>query len=70
MGSVEGMGDLAEAEMKRAVRVLELARFRMDQHRRAFGDGRVDRDLARRLRDALAQVWFLEGRAAQALLAA
>jgi hypothetical protein len=47
-----------EAEMTRAARVLSLARWRMLEHRRVYGG--VDRDLARRLRDALRQVRWLE----------
>ncbi len=66
--SGESMSDQSdgafEAEWTRAKRVLELARFRMANYRAAFGDGRVDRDLARRLRDALARVRHLETLAA------
>lgn len=64
------MSELLDAEMTAALRVLSLARVRMDTYRRAFGEGRVDKDLARRLRDALGQVRALEFRAASALLAA
>lgn len=62
------MEELIEAEMVRAVRTLELARYRVRQDRRAFGG--VDRDVARRLDAALRQVWHLEERAATALLVA
>jgi len=48
------------AEWERVKRQLGLARFRMENYRRAFGDGCVDRDLARRLRDALTRVRHLE----------
>lgn len=58
-----------DAEMTRAAGVLATARARMAEHRRAFGGG-VDRDLERRLRDALRQVRWLETRAATALLIA
>lgn len=64
------MSELLDAEMVRALRVLDQARFRMDQHRLAFGEGRIERDLARRLRDALARVRWLETAAVTALLAA
>lgn len=64
------MGDAFDAEMTAALRRLALARSRMDQYRLAFGEGRVERDLARRLRDALARVRALEFRAALAQLAA
>ena len=64
------MGELIEMELVAATRTLALARFRVEQYRRAFGDGRVERDLARRLRDALAQVRQLEMDAAAALLIA
>lgn len=64
------MSDMLDAEMAAAVRRLALARFRMDQYRLAFGEGRVERDLARRLRDALSRVHALEFRAASTLLAA
>lgn len=64
------MGDMLDAEMAAALRVLDLARVRMDTYRRAFGEGRVDKDLARRLRDALGHVRALEFRAASVLLAA
>lgn len=47
-----------EAELERAARVLGQARWRMLEHRRVYGG--VDRDLARRLRDALAHVRWLE----------
>lgn len=57
-----------DAEMDRAAGMLATARLRMVEHRRAF-DG-VDRDLERRLRDALRQVRWLETRAATALLVA
>lgn len=57
-----------EMEMAAAVRVLELARTRVRQARAAYGA--ADRDLERRLRDALARVWFLEEQAATALLVA
>lgn len=53
-----------EGEWDRAKRVLALARFRMENYRRAYGDDRVDRDLSRRLRDALARVRHLETLAA------
>ena len=59
-----------DQEMLAAVRRLQVARERCEQYRRAFGDGRVERDLARRLRDALAQVRQLEMDAAAALLIA
>lgn len=58
--SGESIDGAFEAEWTRAKRVLDLARFRMENYRHAFGDGRVDRDLARRLRDALARVRHLE----------
>lgn len=57
-----------DAEMTRAAGVLATARARMVEHRRAFGG--VDRDLERRLRDALRQVRWLEAMAATALLVA
>lgn len=57
-----------EMEMVAAVRVLELARSRVRQARRVHGA--ADRDLERRLRDALTRVWFLEEQAATALLVA
>lgn len=53
-----------EMELVAATRTLHLARYRVEQYRRAFGDGRVERDLSRRLRDALAAVRALEVRAA------
>lgn len=59
---------MVEAEMERATRVLALARQRMIEHRRIFGG--VDRDLERRLRDALRHVRWLETAAAAALLVA
>lgn len=64
------MSDAFDAEMTAALRRLTLARTRMDTYRLAFGEGRVDKDLARRLRDALGQVRALEFRVASALLAA
>jgi len=57
-----------DMEMAAAMRVLELARVRMAQAWRAYGT--ADRDLERRLRDALARVWFLEEQAVAALLVA
>lgn len=57
-----------DAEMDRAAKVLAVARARMVEHRKAYGG--VDRDLARRLRDALAQVRWLEMTTAAALLVA
>lgn len=57
-----------DAEMKRAARSLALARRRMVEHRRIFGG--VDRDLERRLRDALREVRWIEMSAAAALLVA
>lgn len=64
------MGELIDQEMAAALRRLQLARERCEAYRRAYGDGRVDRDLARRLRDALARVRQLETDAAAALLIA
>lgn len=61
---------MIEQEMAAAQRALDLARGRCEQYRRLYGDGRVDRDLARRLRDALARVRQLEMDAAAALLIA
>lgn len=52
------MGELLVAELDRAMRVLDLARFRVRQQRAAYGD--VDRDVARRLDAALARVRWLE----------
>lgn len=52
------MGELLVAELNRAMRVLDLARFRVRQQRAAYGD--VDRDVARRLDAALARVRWLE----------
>lgn len=57
-----------DAEMDRATRQLVLARRRMSEHMWAYGA--VDRDLERRLRDALRQVRWLETTAAAALLVA
>ena len=51
---------MIEQEMVAAQRALRLARGRCEDYRRLYGDGRVDRDLARRLRDALAAVRWLE----------
>lgn len=59
---------MVDAEMERATRVLALARERMIEHRRIFGG--VDRDLERRLRDALRYVRWLETAAAAAPLVA
>ncbi len=61
---------MIEQEMAAAQRALDLARRRCEEYRRAYGDGRVDRDLARRLRDALARVRRLEMDAAGAPLIA
>ena len=58
------MGELLVAELDRAMRVLDLARFRVRQQRAAYGD--VDRDVARRLDAALARVWWLEAQTAVA----
>lgn len=58
-----------DAEMIRAQSVLATARTRVAMYRRANG-GAVDRDLERRLRDALRQVRWLETTAAAALLVA
>lgn len=58
-----------EAEMHRAAKVLRVARARMVEHRTCFGGG-VDRDLERRLRDALRQVRYLETVGAASLLLA
>ncbi len=55
---------MIDQEMAAAVRTLRVARERCEQYRRLHGDGRVDRDLARRLRDALAAVRWLETSAA------
>ena len=55
---------MIDMEMTAAVRQLAVARGRMERYRLAYGDGRVDRDLARRLRDALARVRWLETAAA------
>ena len=52
------MANALESELERAARVLAQARWRMLEHRRVYGG--VDRDLARRLRDALAHVRWLE----------
>lgn len=57
-----------EAEMHRAAKVLRVARARMVEHRACFGG--VDRDLERRLRDALRQVRYLETVGAASLLLA
>ena len=48
-----------EAEMIRAKSVLTTARTRMAMYRRAHA-GAIDRDLERRLRDALREVRWLE----------
>ena len=56
--------EVNDQEMVAALRRLQLARERCEAYRRLYGDGRVDRDLARRLRDALAAVRWLEVRAA------
>ena len=56
-----------DAEMERARSVLETARTRMAMYRRAHA-GAIERDLERRLRDALRQVRWLETAAAAALL--
>ena len=56
-----------DAEMVRARSVLATARTRMAMYRRAHA-GAVERDLERRLRDALRQVRWLETAAAAALL--
>jgi hypothetical protein len=58
-----------DAEMTRALSQLQTARFRVGQYARAFG-GAVERDLERRLADALRQVRHLEAVAALALLGA
>lgn len=52
-----------EAEMIRAKAVLATARTRMAMYRRANA-GAIERDLERRLRDALRQVRWLETQAA------
>ena len=54
-----------DAEMVRARSVLATARTRMAMYRRAHA-GAVERDLERRLRDALRQVRWLEVQAAAA----
>ena len=56
-----------DAEMERARSVLATARSRMAMYRRAHA-GAVERDLERRLREALRQVRHLETQAAAALL--
>jgi hypothetical protein len=63
------MGDdgMLEAEMIRARAMLATARTRMAMYRRAHA-GAVERDLERRLQDALRQVRWLETAAAAALL--
>jgi hypothetical protein len=48
-----------DAEMSRAKSVLTTARMRMAMYRRAHA-GAIERDLERRLRDALRQVRWLE----------
>ena len=48
-----------DAEMERAQSVLATARTRMAMYRRAHA-GAIERDLERRLRDALRQVRWLE----------
>lgn len=53
-----------DAEMTRAGQALTLARFRIEQYVRAFGQGRVETDLRARLRAALARVRYLETLAA------
>jgi hypothetical protein len=62
MGDDDGM---IEAEMIRAQSVLATARTRVAMYRRAHA-GAVDRDLERRLRDALRQMRWLEVQAAAA----
>lgn len=57
-----------DAEMDRAAGVLATARARVAEHQWIYGG--VDRDLERRLRDALRRVRWLETRAATALLIA
>ncbi len=52
------MSELLVAELDRAMRVLDLARYRVRQQRAAYVG--VDRDVARRLDVALARVRWLE----------
>jgi hypothetical protein len=61
---------LLDIELDVAKRSLWLARDRMDRYRLAFGEGRVERDLVRRLDAALRRVRFLETQGAAALLVA
>ena len=48
------------SEIERAKRGLAVARGRVAQYERAWGIGRRDRDLSRRLSDALRRVRWLE----------